>query len=92
MVLFIIIMILIYYFVMGARRRRWMPFRPPLSTAGGRFITNSSSSRFIISYYTKPQRPWSTLAEEIPCVESDRSIDPMPWEGQTAHHWGDVCF
>ena len=62
---------------------------------GGQAIChNSSSSRIklqLLYSRPQPQHPQPTLAEEVPCVGLGRFIDPMPWEGQTANHCGDVC-
>ncbi len=38
-------MLLVYSYCLGARRWWWMPFRPPLLTAGEQFIKNTSSHR-----------------------------------------------
>ncbi len=40
---------------------------------------------------TKQQRPWQHPRTGHPCVTLGISIESMPWEGQTAHHGGNVC-
>jgi hypothetical protein len=79
-----------------------MPFWPPLLTVGDQFYESTSNIRnklkvlfFTIFNKTGTNYLHLTPSDEVPCIESDRSIDPTTWEGQTAHHRaygaGDFC-
>jgi hypothetical protein len=60
---------------MGTHCQQWMPFQPPFSTAGKKFVKNKSSielnllqAQFINLYKTPQQRPQPTPSEEVTCI------------------------